>query len=380
MHIYKKGLLLIFILLAGYACQDQAVTPPEKTPFVLSDIRAADFWQINASASQLVEIRVQHPDGVDAIEAVTVDIIDNANNLNATVQLFDDGAATTESGDLIAGDGVFRNLIKPSTVVSADGDYTLRFSATDTAGASAPALEKNIKMGSNKVPQIHSVFLPSLFRSGFNAETISVVVFDPDSTSEVDDIIFKIIKSGELPVLYTGKSWKRSGADSLFVLELDSSFGAGRSGAYQFSFQAHDKFGGLSDTVLRSVNIENKAGSVLRISMPAEITKPVSGTKQIFITAQVDDPQSLADVDSVYFYIEKTDGMPFVMVDNGKPFNIDNRFDEAGDKTAGDGIYSRTLIVEARTAIVGTFVFSFYSRDRVGNLSVSISDSINIKP
>ncbi len=380
MNAIKKGAWVLFILLVGHACKDTTVFPPAKEPFMLSDIRTSDFWQIYKP--ELIEIRVQHPDGPEAVKSVQAQLLKDA--LVATIPLYDDGGAVTQSGDLIAGDGVFRNRVQLSTLVSDGGDYTLRFFATDLDGNDTPVLEKNIKVGSNLLPQIHAVYASRFFPSGFLSDTLSVIVFDPDSTSEVDDVILKIIGPGGLPFLYNAKTWVKSG-DSLFTLSLDSSFAAGLSGDYRLSFQAHDKYGGLSDTVQRPVRIENKAGYISHITMPSQITKPASGTKQIFITAAVGDPQSLADVDSVYFYSKKPDGSlsnggkPFVMVDNGKPFNINNPFDEAGDKIAGDGVFSLTSIIDANAA-TGVFVFSFYTRDKVGNLSMVMQDSINVKP
>jgi len=381
MNVLKKGLLAMFILLAGYACKDTSVFPPEKASFLLSDIRTADFWQIYKP--ELIEIRVQHPDGPGAVKFVQAQLL--KDTLIASIPLYDDGGATTQSGDLVAGDGVFRNRIQASDLVNGGGDYILRFQATDRNGNPAPVLEKSIKIGSNLLPQIHAVYASGFFPSGFFSDTLAVIVFDPDSTSEVDDIILKILRPGGQPVLYNAKPWVKSAGDSLFTLGLDSSFAAGLSGDYRLSFQAHDKYGGLSDTVQRPVQIENKAGYISQISMPSEVTKPAGGTKQIFITAAVGDPQSLADVDSVYFYSKKPDGSlsnggkPFVMVDNGKPFNINNPFDEAGDKIAGDGVFSLTSIIDANAA-TGIFVFSFYTRDKVGNLSMVMQDSINVKP
>lgn len=385
MDKFLKGVSLFVLIVAVFACQDTTVAPPEKPPFLISDIRIADYWAANSSTPELVEARVEHPDGIKAIQMVRVQVVAADNTVEGSAQLYDDGGATTMSGDLIAADGVFRNLLVPDALVSRSGVYTFRFSATDQNGNTAPVVEKTIQMGENHPPQLHKVFAPDLLPSGFYADTLAAIVFDPDSVGDVNDIVLDISKVGMLPVRYTKKSWERSDIDSIFVLGIDSSFAAGLKGAYLLSFKARDQFGAESDTLLRKIQIENKAGKLSEITMPHQITKPASGTKQIFISVKANDPQGLTDVDSVYFYSRKPDGSlsnngkPFVMVDNGKAFNIANPFDEAGDKTAGDGIYSLTSIIDTGAA-TGTFVFSFYSRDLVGNLSAMGQDSIEVKP
>ena len=61
-------------------------------------------------------------------------------------------------------------------------------------------------------------------------------------------------------------------------------------------------------------------------------------------------------------------GLPILLLDNGLPFNQNNPGVEVGDVQAGDGIYSFTLILDP-SAQIGTYRFSFYVRDRAGNLS-----------
>jgi len=90
-------------------------------------------------------------------------------------------------------------------------------------------------------------------------------------------------------------------------------------------------------------------------------------------------------VDSVYFYSKKPDGSlanegrPLVMVDNGKPFNINDPWQQAGDEQAGDGIYSLTILID-NSAQPGRYIFTFYMRDKAGNLSNSMVDSIEVVP
>jgi hypothetical protein len=101
------------------------------------------------------------------------------------------------------------------------------------------------------------------------------------------------------------------------------------------------------------------------------------------MTAEVLDPDGLADIDSVYFYSLKpdstyaNDGLPILLVDNGLPFNISNAGLEAGDLVAGDGTYSFSILTYHDT-VTGLYTFSFFIRDKAGNLTGPVSKTINI--
>ena len=66
------------------------------------------------------------------------------------------------------------------------------------------------------------------------------------------------------------------------------------------------------------------------------------------------------------------------MVDNGLPFDDQgNVFIYTGDEFAGDGIYSLSILIFGDPeTLLGKYIFSFYIRDKVGNLSNVVRDSI----
>ncbi len=131
---------------------------------------------------------------------------------------------------------------------------------------------------------------------------------------------------------------------------------------------------------------ENRPGKILWVEVPDSIQIPPQGMfRKALVKAAVQDSDGLGDVDSVYFYSRKPDGTlanngrPLPMVDNGKPFNINNPWQEAGDEKAGDGIYSLTILID-NSAQIGTFYFTFYMRDKAGHLSPGVTDSIEVYP
>ena len=129
---------------------------------------------------------------------------------------------------------------------------------------------------------------------------------------------------------------------------------------------------------------KNVPGRILWVDVPDSIAIPPAGYfNKALVTAAVQDSNGLDDVDSVYFYSKKPDGTmanngrPLVMVDNGKPFNISDPWEQAGDEQAGDGIFSLTILID-NSAQAGRYYFTFYMRDKGGNLSESVVDSIEV--
>lgn len=129
---------------------------------------------------------------------------------------------------------------------------------------------------------------------------------------------------------------------------------------------------------------ENLPGIITQVDVPdsLEIPKPSFFTRGL-VRAWVSDPNGLKDVDSVYFFSKKPDGVyanggkPLVLVDNGRPFNISNPWVEAGDSVAGDGIYSLSIILQ-NDGLPGRYHFTFYLRDKAGHLSDAVTDSVEV--
>ncbi len=127
----------------------------------------------------------------------------------------------------------------------------------------------------------------------------------------------------------------------------------------------------------------NDAGEITQTEVPDSMEIPTeSGSyNRELVKVWVSDPQGLDDVKSVYFYSRKPDGTlanngdSLLLVDNGKGFNYNNPWDEAGDEQAGDGIYSLSILMFIDTQ-PGKYVFTFYMEDKGGNQSEGVKDSV----
>ena len=128
--------------------------------------------------------------------------------------------------------------------------------------------------------------------------------------------------------------------------------------------------------MIRNINIENKVGMIISTSVPDTVVRE-EPFKDITITAHVTDPQGLADIDSVYFISQASDGS-FVTDDFGSIVRVTlNDNGNSGDKIEGDGIFSRILRVFSDN-VADDYRFHFFCRDLVGQLSAVKIDSISI--
>ncbi len=114
------------------------------------------------------------------------------------------------------------------------------------------------------------------------------------------------------------------------------------------------------------------AGVIKNIYMPDSLQRPDSIAVAL-IRAEVEDPDGLDDVESVYFYSLKPNG-EYANGGNGFDMMDDGTF---GDEIAGDGIYSLGIQINDQ-AQLGTYIFTFNMRDKAGNSAEEVADSIKV--
>lgn len=375
-----------------YSCDEDPVTPKAGQLPSIVTLHIPTIWGINAVEPLLIEIKTDDPQGVQTLSSATFTLYDDANNQVFNGTLKDDGAYDI-SGDIIARDGIFRNRFLPSDLSKTEGTYYFIFTIIDSDDNMIKSEKQAVQFEFNSPPVIKNVSYPTLFTSG--AEGVFQVGFsDPDGVDNLKHTSMDLIKNGAsvlaTPVIMfndgnTAKNGDLLAADSVFSVKQDSSFGAARVGDYVLRFSAEDLSGNKSKTVDKIITIENGTGKIKAAKLPATIMRPTqTGVfEKTLITVDISDPQGLGDIDSVYFNFYKPNGTPaknnpFIMVDNGKPFNINNLFEEAGDKTANDGTYSLTFLVDSNNE-KGDYTFKFYMRDKAGNAATVLEQSLEVK-
>ncbi len=100
-----------------------------------------------------------------------------------------------------------------------------------------------------------------------------------------------------------------------------------------------------------------------------------TGTVTILTSIKVSDQNGLSDIDKVYFIVVKPDGST-----NNTQIEMfdDGNVTADGDKTAGDGTYSRLIQINQNN-IKGTYILNFTARDKAGALSNTISHNLLVK-
>ncbi len=155
-----------------------------------------------------------------------------------------------------------------------------------------------------------------------------------------------------------------------------------------------DSFQEKNDVVPRhSISVDNNPPEITGISVPENMVIPANETEFNHepLKAAVDDPETLADIESVYFYSFRNDtalfsGKPVLLKDNGKPFDYASYVNElssigevssVGDDVAGDGIYTFPLVIESYFK-PGIYLFKFYTQDKAGNLTGPVDRILNV--
>jgi hypothetical protein len=313
-----------------------------------------------------------------------------------TDQLYDDGAYFhTNDGDVIAGDAIFTNRYDAGKDLGEiAGLYEIEIQAFDLEGNISEPSDANVNVGYSYPREFAYIQLPDTLQSGSNAAFIFAALSQTEGVQAIDNVYFNLYVSNsddllESEDMYNNGDIENTGdaaaEDSIFSYKLDYTFAAERKGFYDFEFVINDIFGVTTASDRFPIYLENNPGEIIALNIPESMQRPptVNSYNRELITVDVSDPQGITDIDSVYFLSLKPDGNyanngnPIILVDNGLPFNIDNPAEEAGDAEAGDGTYSFSLILSAADQ-PGTYIFTFYMRDKVGQLAGIKTDSLEV--
>lgn len=118
--------------------------------------------------------------------------------------------------------------------------------------------------------------------------------------------------------------------------------------------------------------IANEPPVIIEITMPDTIVRPVTGTKDLLIYLEVDDPNGVYDVINAYFQVLSNStgqwSSDYSLNDTG----------ELGDVTAGDGIFSTGLQISSANS-AATNYFRFRVKDTASNFSDWSLDSVVVR-
>ena len=240
--------------------------------------------------------------------------------------------------------------------------------------------------GKTIAPVLLSIDAPDSLRSGTAPVQFSATAQDSDSISDLPAVLMSFVRDGEAAKAETLSIRNELSPDRAeFGALFDSTLGAGLMGGYTLEFQARDSKGAVSNTIATSIFVENLRPKLFAIESPDTLQRQLA--LPVLVRLNVSDPQGYEDIDSVYFKFLKPDGsfgagaesaegtnfkeggFHFLLFDDGNP--------EIGDLVSGDGRYSYSFPIRG-DALLGTYTFSFFSRDRAGNLSDDVSRNFEL--
>jgi len=389
------NLLLTILLLAFWGCSND--DPPVMvggTPSI-DEIKTAEKWNPRLSQKYKVEVSVLDPQGPENIAGVYLNVQrDSGGPVIYTDSLYDDGAFfNTEDGDVLAKDGIFSNRFSPSQISSPvqSGFFLLKFVALDHDGHQSPEGEFLVSFGENSAPAITAVLAPDSLSVNLVPGIIQVTVRDSDGVDDIKRVYFESQKKGTSQIRYESELYNDGdpnhgdmvAGDEIYSLKLDTGFLVAKKGLYDLLFHAEDSFDEKNQAIpVHEIAIYNKISLIKNIQIPDTMVIPNEHTYNYSsLSLLAEDPESLFDIRSVYYYSFRNDtalfsGKPVKLKDNGIAFDYFNYVNElitfdvrsVGDEIAGDGIYTFPLVIESYFK-PGAYLFRFYISDKAGNLT-----------
>jgi len=164
-------------------------------------------------------------------------------------------------------------------------------------------------------------------------------------------------------------------SDGIYARKFYSPLPKGTGGSVRFEFYAI--ITGDTSNAIDSLRLANLRPVILSVSARDTLVLPPLGSEwdtKDTLRAAVADPDGLDDIKRVSFTMRKPDstlanqGQPFSLADNGD-LNL------WGDRTAGDGIYSLIIRLEAAND-TGSYIYRFPARDCGGAVSDTVYHTV----
>lgn len=375
--VLLSALLLMFLI----SCEEEhQPLNPGKDPEIKT-VSISSTWNIHRQTPDIIEVEVFDPQGAANLNPVYLQVSNENGVVIFNDSLYDDGSYYhPQSGDVLAKDGFFRNRFRAADIDSSVGEYIFTFEVADKDGNIAAPRLIDVRFRWAEVAEIATVISPDSLKSGSVAAYLNAILENYSPGTDTLSVYVRVKKSGQPVVLSTITMFNdgnyedhgdQVAGDSVFSYKMDSTFSANKQGLYDHAFQVESSLGDTSATVTRQIFLENKPGKVHSVEIPDSVKRPASGSVLVYTNAHVSDPQGLADVDSVYFTLQDSQGnfirdefnnlVKLMLYDDGDG-NLH------GDSQAGDGIYSTILEISSQNQLE-SYTLYFYMRDRVGQLS-----------
>jgi hypothetical protein len=372
-------ILSLFLLILLTRCQVVSPLASPETQPALSRAAVPDSLRLGDAAGMRISVRAGSRENSDAVERVLFYVFAERNPIPVFQDtLRDDG----REGDILPLDGEYTGWISGPDLGGRAGTYRIGFLAVPPGGTAGDTLFSGFRAvegTSNSAPVIVRLDVPdSLSQEELHSVRFSVRAEDPDGTDDIDSVLCDVYPPFQpepvfrLAMTRIPMSPPPTGLAGGFEFTGDLSGFVTISGTYAFRFQARESAGLLSLPRVAHVviTLPNQPPVLSELTAPDTVSRRSSDA--ILLSVRATDPQGPADIKRVYFNSFKPDGTP----GSGNPFSM---FDDGtnGDVTAGDGVYSRGIMISASNAL-GNYRFYFYAEDLAGEAGGTLTHVITV--
>jgi len=396
-----KRLFSIFTIILLFVFCEKYQSEPEPNTYI-SMFNFPDTIYAKSSYEFIVEAKLENrnPDRIYNVNLYCEPL----SSIDVSFNLYD-----SDSCDIINGDGIYTQKINSEEFA----DYSGKYTAVVTVGSVSQETDKKSSIlksslfintsklskskefvildeKKNSPPEISDLTYPqSVSIDSFQNDLLTVKVTDADGYEDISNVLCHIyyplsaVWDLKLELNDTGIDGDSSAGDFIFSLLLtpEEIAQVGR-GDYSFLIFALDKKNNKSNQLFGEIEYYTSA-----VNLPPEIIQ-VNAPDTVFasgnfllLSAEVNDPDGLADIDRVMFNSYKPDGNPA----SGNPFYLYDDGGEiewngitSGDAIKNDGIYTIKVVLPA-TVMKGTYHFIFEAHDKAGNISNKIDHSLTVK-
>ncbi len=233
----------------------------------IASVTAPNVVWADSSYAPQFSARVTDPDGSNTVRYVVLEIYPPAFNKPASTDtLRDDG----RSGDGAANDGTFGLQANPARFGNACGLFSVVFRAVDAAGGVSAAALRNlritrVRLANNTIPVLSEPSVPATISRSATPNTHLLSIRASDADAICDDAITRVFFNSFLPngsassgnpfnMRDDGKEGDAIANDGRYSLTIQITAQVA-TGTYRFEFQAQDRNGGLSEKLVRTINV-----------------------------------------------------------------------------------------------------------------------------
>lgn len=378
-------ILSLILAVSSFRCTSgDPASPPIQPEPKLSDLLAPSVLFNVSERKHRVAVRVEDDQGVQTIAEVQYSILDPSGATRVGGNLVDDGTA----GDIIPRDGQFSTQLDGRFAGSDTGAFELRVVAEDQDGNRSNQLTTTIRVlpgTGNLPPEVVETFTPERVAvdSSFDL-VVAARVNDADGLEDVANVRLQFFPptyptpTHEVDLMDDGTAGDTTAGDGIYSGLLSSGLFE-QPNEHFLRFQAEDRAGNRSPAVvvpIRGFFAGNRPPVISNVVAPDTVKINPNAVTEILITVDVTDPQGLSDIDFVRFRSflpsgEEAQNSPTELADDGDS-------ERTGDAVAGDGTYSRIVILPSSGVPTGDFRFEFQAGDKSGALSNIINHILTV--